>query len=300
MKTFILKSFILIALTILPYLVIQYHRIPPTDSFYWKAASSADALILGGSRALKGLAPEVFEEEFGEMEMLNYAFTALHSPYGQPYFESVKKKLRDDHQKGIFILSVTPASIMDYADSPNPREDAFRFYDLWQVDGHPHIEYLLRNPRTRKAIAETLISDAKSPPKRNIIHPDGWEETPPSGKKTSNTPLPKKVNQPLNESTDREMYLKKTIHYLQTRGRVFLVRLPISQQMKAVEDNKMRPDFDAVIQSIAQASDIPYLNYVDSGGQYQFVNGHQHLAAKSARDFSRQLVRDIQKYNVAF
>lgn len=295
MKIFLLKVTLLALITALPYLYLQYQRLAKTDSFYWKASQPAQSLILGGSRALKGISPDILQQELGKENILNFAFTALHSPYGKPYYSLIKKKLKDTKKGGVFILSVTPGSIMDYADIAVPREEAFRFYRLFSMKGNPHWEYLIRNPRLHISVAESWVKDKGSARNKNIIHSDGWEETPSTDRKTNQGPLPKKINQPLRISVEREYYLEKTIQYLQERGTVFLVRLPISERMKGAEQKRMRSDFTAIIQAIADANSVTYFDYSDKGNAYQFVNGHHHLSASGARKFTLELAIQIKE-----
>jgi hypothetical protein len=295
MRSFLLKSFFLLVITVVPYLYIQYNRVPAKDSFYWKMTSPASSLILGGSRALKGISPSVLEEELMIDEVVNFAFTALHSPFGNPYYQLIKRKIQSAEEGGIFILSVTPASMMDYADSPAPREENYSIYKLFSTNSNPNWEYLIRNPRIRISLGERLFLDYKQTSKGTIIHSSGWEESPSHNQSKRTEVPPKLLKQRLLPSEERELYLEKIIELLQQKGQVILVRLPISDASLKVENHQIRKGFDTLMQHLADKHDISYLNLSQQGEQYTFVNGHHHLDGQSARKITKSIVQHLKK-----
>ena len=84
--------------------------------FYYKRISSPkqNSLILGNSRSAQGVVPEVVNEFLfpdHKSSIYNFSFAANYSPYGEVYFEAVRKKIDSGSKNGIFIITVDPGSI---------------------------------------------------------------------------------------------------------------------------------------------------------------------------------------------
>ncbi|WP_020539507.1 hypothetical protein [Lewinella cohaerens] len=298
MKRFILKLVLFCLLVITPYFYLQYTLMKAHDPFYWKATGKADHLVLGGSRALKGVFPHVISKELQlEGEMLNFAFTGVLSPYGDKYFSAIKRKLKPATENGIFILSVSPGSIMDFSDAIDARENNFRFYKLWGMNQHPNIEYVLRHPRSGSALlVEWLSEEREAKNNVNRVFQNGANGTylPEDFKPKSRAVV---MHYDMEKSPVREASLAALIRFLSERGHVFLVRVPVSHQIRE-EENLIYPFFDEAMSRLChQKKDIWYFDYTDSIQQntYRFSDGYHHLEGNSSDKFSRALAKDIKK-----
>jgi len=296
MKSFFFKLIIFLLLVGGPYYYLQKHFMMREDPFYWKSTQRADHLIIGCSRACHGIHPSVLKQHLGLSEtMVNFAFNVNASPYGEPYYRAIQRKLTTvPSGKGIYILSVAPANVMDFSTGKGEREKSFRFYKLWDMNASPNLEYVFRQPRPGQALLVNIIE-------RSVIHekqekyalPDGAQYN--LGEKTIDNNWRKRL--PGNEllrSASRENYLKRTVALLAARGNVFLVRLPVSEN-KINEENHIYPDFDRVMEEIAISyNNVSYYNYNDTlRTQYNYYDNIHHLDGESAQLFSRDLARRI-------
>lgn len=293
----LLKLLLLIAVGGIPYYMYLHKLITENDVFYWKSTYASSTLVIGASRANQGISPDVLESELGlEQPALNFAFTGIHTPYGGPYYELIKRKVDYDHIPGLFILSVHPGNITDIERGRGRRETEFRFYDMWLVNSNPNPEYIIRNINGRQSLLPVIITNIKPKREFDIIHRNGWIErtTPPEKRKQDIDELKAMQYVPI-VSPEREQYLKRTVEYLEEYGEVVLVRMPVSNAAKHREETFFYRDFDAYMQEIADEYDAQYLNYAEEGGQYEYNDGIHHLDGPSAERFTRQLAQDIQR-----
>lgn len=296
MKPFLLKLFVFCSLVILPYIYIQYGLMLEHESYYWKSAYSADHLVLGCSRAQKGIFPHILVPELNlEGTMLNFAFNGLISPYGPEYTQAIKRKLRSPEHPGVFILSVSPSAIMDFVAAKEAREKGFRFYNLWDMNQHPNIEYVLRHPKSGPSLlTEWLSRNKRGRDKR--IYKDGSNAT---YLPKDHTPPPRPIVLPyaLKKSPLREASLQELVHFLANRGKVFLVRIPVSEQALK-EEKELYPGFDERMKDISnESTNAWYLDFPNATQKhdYRFIDGNQHLDGDSADKFSLLLAARIQK-----
>lgn len=291
----LLKLLLLIAIGGIPYYLYLHKLITEHDSFYWKSTYTSPTLIIGASRANQGIAPQVLDEKLGRPgRALNFAFTGMHTPYGQPYLELVKRKIDHSQGPGLFILSVHPANIASYKGGNDRREMDFRFYDLWMVNADPNPEYILRNVSGKQSLLPVIITNIK--PKRDfdIIHRNGWIErtTPPELRINDIDELKAMQYEPML-SPKREAALKETVAYLAQHGQVVLLRMPIIAELAEHENDFFYRDFSAYMQEIADAHGACFLDYSPEGAAYEYNDGIHHLDGPSALRFTERLAEDI-------
>ncbi len=300
MVRFFLKLFLFCAVVGAPYLYLQQELMAKNDAFYWKSTHKANSLIIGGSRALKGIVPSLLKEELGLKEdVLNFAFTAVLSPYGKPYYELIKRKVDCDNTGShLFILSVNPGNIMDFSGAKAPRESSFGFYKLKIVNINPNYEYVFRHPRDGQSLFASIVKDkANNREGRKISH-DGYAATflKSGGFESKQKNGKKLLKYDLISSPEREHYLIQTITYLSALGPVYLVRMPVSQQMKDEED-LCYSNFNDKMQKIANNfNNVHFINYATSDTTgYKFSDGNHHLEGKSAIKFTKSLANYIKQ-----
>ena len=115
MKLFFIKLslFTLIVIAIV-FVFLTKHK-GYVDYFYGKfTTEKKESLILGDSRSFQGIMPSVVDENFKNQykSIYNYSFTIAQASYGDCYLNSIKKKLKPNASKGLYILSVDRKSVV--------------------------------------------------------------------------------------------------------------------------------------------------------------------------------------------
>lgn len=272
------------------------------DPFYQRFTSpKQSALILGNSKAAQGIVPSVLDNklfpEFG-VKIYNYSFTVYNSPFGPVYLESLAKKLDENADAGYFIVTVDPWSIAsDFNDPDNPakfEENDLFLADISQVNSVQNFRYFLK--WFDKSFFEIIVYLFKN--NRFKLHEDGWYEI--TGNmdeifvKQSRSIRVDTYNDYLTKyrySEERFKYLQKTIEFLKKKGPVFLVRMPLHQDILDIDD-KLDPDFGSKMDILSTKYGIPYLDFNDSENNWKFRDG-LHMTAESALDFSEVLANKI-------
>ncbi|GAB5398881.1 MAG: hypothetical protein Aureis2KO_04660 [Aureisphaera sp.] len=297
MKRFLLHSVVFLSLLAIPVFWLFSQADGHTDPFYLRFTSAEQqSLILGTSRAAQGIRPDVLNRQFPEANFYNYSFTIAHSPYGPTYFESIQKKLDPDTRNGVFILSVDPWSISSKAQDPNNEEDFFEneraLANTPWVSQKPNIPYLLQN--FDGSYYELLEEKTEM-----FLHDDGWlEVTVKMLPRIVRSRVRRKVKSYNKHAEDYQFsqvrldYLNKIISYLQERGEVYLVRLPVSREVMDIEERFM-DDFNRKMKKLAQQGEIPYLDLTSENHIHHYTDGN-HLYKESATEVSEQIGYWIQ------
>jgi hypothetical protein len=265
------------------------------DAFYGRFTSpAAGSLILGTSRAAQGIRPAVLAARLGgqfQGPMLNYAFTLTHSPYGPAYLASIKRKLRPDVKKGLFIIAVDPWSLsLTGPEGAFPESQSF-IGQLRQVSQNPNLPYLTRYQT--KPLYRLLLDYATA---TEQLHPDGWLEV---NIGTASVQVRARTARKLQDyrllaasqhlSAGRMQALRQTIEFLKLHGRVVLVRLPVGSSLLKLE-NTYHPGFERLMRQTAAALAVPYLDY--SAQPYATTDGN-HLQRAASQQFSEKLAADL-------
>lgn len=298
MKKFILQITIFLILAVSCFIFILSRADGYTDGFYLRFTTpKQESLIIGTSRAAQGLQPQVFKDS-GGLNIYNYAFTALHSPYGNVYLNSIKKKVRKGTGKGTFILTVDPWCISGDAKNPNDTS-LFKEYQLIlantpHVDKKPNFGYLFNNLGGK--YYEVFAGKIKP---STFLHDDGWLEIfiamdKSSVEKRTKTKIKeyRTNNLPSNKFSEvRFNYLKKTIEFLGHYGNVYLVRLPVHSGIMEIE-NELMPDFNEKIASAVKLSD-GFLDMTPRNNEFTYIDGN-HLYKESGKIVSKEIVNWIK------
>lgn len=75
------------------------------------------------------------------------------------------------------------------------------------------------------------------------------------------------------------------INYLRTKGRVYLVRLPTSKELIAIE-NKKYPHFNTLIRDMARKQNVQFFDFSANYAEYDYTDGN-HLYKESGKSFLR-------------
>lgn len=308
MRLFILKIILFCTLLATVYLTMV-HQLSEgyVDMYYPKFTQNAGSLILGLSRADEGIDPETLGNNLSKvMDTTLVNFASNQNYYGKVYLEAVKGKLDDSAVNRFFILSVSPGSFtapkgfgtkgIEAMDSKTPIGKTSDF------TSKPNYSYIMNCYGSGLYNAFLDVDSADN----LTSHSNGWNEV--SLKSNSlnitNDLIKDWKRQNLayferrlpNEELKayRLEWFGKTIEYLKNKGAVFLVRMPADQEIIQFE-NEHLPNFNILMDSIADEYKIPFLDYSEVQPGFQTYDG-SHLYAESAKEFSAVLAKDISKY----
>lgn len=265
------------------------------DRFYWKVTSPGSSLIIGNSQPGEGINPAILEESLQlEGPMINIAFDGANSPYGAPYLEFIKRKLRWGTREGLFILGVSPDAVSDFHNGYGRREEQCVYFDLWSVNMHPNIEFMLRTLGHNHSLLVDMLQEPEE--YRNFTnHRNGWCEVTVKHMKPKPKFFRPGFELELLPSDKRLGYLGKTIDWLEERGEVVLVRMPIVKGALEHQE-KSYPGFSQVISELADEKGVLFLDYSDQGEDFILHDHSIHLESRGAKAFTKLLARDIKAH----
>lgn len=257
-----------------------------TDPFYARFTSPAQSsLIIGTSKAAQGLRPDVLNKTLPD-PIYNFAFTIAHSPFGPAYLNGIKQKLSqsDIAKRGIFIVTVDAWSISDANVDPNDEtqfdENKSFLNKLTTVSSKPNIPYLLGFYKNK--FAKIFDRDTVA-----YLHDDGWLEiNTRMDAKTVGIRIQNKAESMKERITRYQLsetrlsYLHKTITYLQERGSVYIVTLPVHPELTKI-DAAVIPNFKELMYKLSRETRAPFLDLSQENKDYIYTDGI-HLYKDSA------------------
>jgi hypothetical protein len=277
------------------------------DNFYLRFTSPRQkSLIIGTSRAAQALQPKfinpILKETSFEYPIYNFSFTVGHSPFGPAYLRAIKKKLDPTTKNGVFIIAVDPWAISIKKTNINDNslflneKDTF-LGKMYFFNLPVNYEYLIRN--YQGGWGHLVIDSFKKKP--TILREDGWLEV---NVHMDSVSVAKRIKAKLKTYRSRSFYLNRTysrkrhqylcniIELFEKHGKVFLVRLPVSQPMKELEDNLIS-DFDSLMVKTSKNYNIPYYNFINDFNKYQTTDGN-HLYKTSGARISLEIAKKIK------
>lgn len=268
-----------------------------SDPYYLKLSSPEKTnLIIGTSKAAQGIQPHVLQDLLHK-DFYNYAFSIHSSPYGEVYLNSIKQKLNKKEKDNIFILTIDAWSICSKNignDKNHELEENKSFLKTTtNVCQNPNFSYLIHS---FEGGYYQLLFNNKSVA---FLHNNGWLEvsldTNGVKRRTEFTlkDYKEKVNQ-YSFSKVRFFYLLETIDYLNQYGKVYLIRLPIHNDLLKIEESLM-PNFNETIQ-IAKDKTKGYLDLTLLKDNFNYTDG-VHLNKSSGKRVSRVIANWIKNTN---
>jgi hypothetical protein len=311
MKLFIfkiLKYLALLGTLIFFYLMLIIIRPDLVDAFYYRFTTpKAPSMILGGSRAAQAIKPGIINELIctDENKIINHAFALGVSSYGPNYLREITKKLDKTSNNGLFIISAVPWSLSIESDFV---DDSTTFFEvennlfvgnLKSSDSNPNFDYLLNHWVNKFEPFVRIFKYMINYQGMSVLHKDGWLEI---TTRTDSAYITERVRESSEEYMEKRFklssirldYLEKIIRYLDKYGEVVLIRMPVSKQMQEIEDLRF-PEFDNIIQQIANKNSIHYFNFFNMSGQFLTIDTH-HLYKKDGERFTYILCDSLMNY----
>ena len=295
MKKFVIEIvFPIVVTSTLLWVFVIFLANGKTDPFYLRfTGKPTKNLILGTSRAAQGVQPQLLSSILGK-DFYNFSFTVVHSPFGSVYKKAIRSKLDTTVSNQIFIISVDPWSISSKCENPNDssafRENSLSLAQLNSFCSTPNVEYI-RKSLTPIEVIRPYIKRGKA---HMVLQPDGWLEVNVSMDMIEvQTRIINKMytyrnrNLPVDRFSEvRNNCLLRLVKWLKAYGEVYLIRLPIHEEMLNIEDELM-PCFQDKIQSTIDVSD-GYFDMTKLSSQFRYTDGN-HLYKESGFEVSKQI-----------
>lgn len=268
------------------------------DNYMHFAVKKPQNVILGDSRGSQGVVPAVLKNKLSA-NFDNFSLNIVESPYGQVYFKALKRKLDPETKNGTFILTVSPWNLSlnkrikkekDFPEEHSPLNDMY-FYDR-----SPNYEYLLKH--YTRSWFKIYTERAESGKSNTFLHEDGWLEVNINMQKDTVAVRTGKKEQFYKDlantvelSPERLKAINEMINYLRTKGRVYLVRLPTSKELIAIE-NKKYPHFNTLIRDLARKQNVQFFDFSANYAEYDYTDGN-HLYKESSKKLSARIADSI-------
>lgn len=304
-----LVAFVLVAAT---HIILAFLADGTTDQYYQKfILPNSKNLIFGTSRASQGLNPTVLNECLGKQDFQNFAFTLLSSPFGEVYTNAIKNKISTIDSGGYFIVAVDPWSISKWKGKSVAMADSRSILsEIEHFDRKPNLEYLwfkyscgwgmIAYRKFEKFVLKSNHRFFNRQVNGSFaeVNRDGYLRVYPS---LDSSFVALKENRTFGEylkkskemelSSERIESLKKLIQLLNSKGKVFLVRLPVHEKMYGIEKHYMNDFDDRILELLAEEK--YYINMTDSIFEHTYIDGN-HLYYESALDVSQRLAFQIK------
>jgi hypothetical protein len=325
MKYFIYRSALWICFVLFLYsIAILIFADGYFDAYYRRfSTSQKGSLILGTSRAAQGIHPEVLSRELdiNHDDILNFSFNVGASPYGNLYNHAIFKKLSRSHSNSYFFLCVDPWSIASKKNVEEVFEARENALELGRIENYNsqfgvNLDYLFNNygfawgnniisKSLKSRLIEFLITNREIIPKMfeglmpngfSYLHDDGWLEV--TLIDTTETFLRQRNDKKVRAyqldydnqyflSCARLNALNELIDTLSTYGTVYMVRMPINEEIFILENDNF-PEFDSIMKKTAIEKNIKYFDFTYKNAEFKYTDGN-HLLKTSAKAFTKEL-----------
>lgn len=269
------------------------------DNYRHFAVDKPQNIILGDSRSVQGIVPEVLKQKLA-VPFDNFSLNIVQSPYGQIYFKALQRKLDPETKNGIFILTVNPWNLAlnnivkkteDFPEENSPFKNMY-FYNM-----SPNYEYLLKN--FNKSWFRIYLDREAVGKSNSYLHKDGWMEVNIDMNKDSvaartaeKTVYYKALLENFALSAERMKALNEMIDYLKPKGTVYLVRIPVSKNITDLENEKF-PQFSTMIQGLSKKKNIKFYDFSDNADDFSYIDGN-HMYKESGKALSAQIADSIK------
>lgn len=299
MKTFLIKLGVACLLAGVLHLGASFFSGGKTDDFYLRFTTApSPSLIIGSSRAAQGIQPDSLQSFCAEhgygTPIFNFAFTSQSSPFGETYYRAITQKVATTSRHGLFIIAVEPYTLgeVTHPKDTTPIEHKGQLYNAHWFNQFPNWEYLIHH--YNYGWGRLALTSAGVVKNNNTLHPNGWLEV--NVHVDSTTAAARAANNIRDRREDigkfklnpsRMEWLQKTISELKNHGTVALIRMPVTAEFYAFE-NELTPEFERIVNEVAARNGIVYRDFNDMSHLLIFKDGH-HMQLASTPIFSGYL-----------
>jgi hypothetical protein len=261
------------------------------DINYSKFKAQHKSLIIGTSRANFAIDPSVFDTKY---DLLNFAFTAATSPYGEVYYNAIQDKITKE-KDAIFILDIDPFALSVDKSKSNFNEEKNSLGRQKIINANPNFEYIFKN--------ETPLYDRLFPvmESNKVKFENGFTQLNNNYTAAQEIAMRKAKIEDYKKlalsnclSKERMMYFEKTIELLKQYGKVYLISVPVSNEIYNIQE-KYWPQKNEYINSISEKSKVSYFNLQNSFPSPKTIDG-VHLLKDEAQNVSLALNDSIARY----
>ncbi|HMB69684.1 MAG TPA: hypothetical protein VKU85_10235 [bacterium] len=259
------------------------------DRFYLVKTHGAvrcDIIVVGDSRALRGISPAVLEEELPGHDVFNFAFEA--GSLNEEMYRQAEARLAPGDGPRAVLLAVTPLSLFAWK-AANQQYHEFRSAppdEAWLTLHHPEVVQYFQPLRLRSFLAARFRGE-KPPATVQVYHDDGWiesERIPPSPEEALGLYAVRFRDQTIDPGLVEDL-LRWTREWTDRGIGVFAFRPPTTDAVVELENRMTGFDEDRFAARIEEAGGT-WLRFTNDG--YLAYDG-SHLDRASARRFSREL-----------
>lgn len=272
------------------------------DPFYRRViGGKKKSLIIGTSKAAQGLVPSVLNTKlglYGDDELYNFGFTITLSPFGDAYNIAIKKKIHEHTNDGIFIVTVDPWSLFSFKSDPNDRslmvDEKLFLGKLSSVSSNINFEYLLKyyinsyweiptryfldNPMNLMESGWLMVKPQPDGERQNRVYNSRVLEY-------------KKKAMDLRFSKYRFSKFVELINYLQKKGSVYVIAMPVDENIYQIE-KAIYPEMISEVEDICKLRKIPFKDFNYKNVFYRYNDG-VHLNYKASPIFSNDVANWI-------
>lgn len=299
MKKFLLKiSIYIFGIIALHAFLGSYADGNTDDNYLHFAVPKPQNIILGDSRGSQAVVSSVLGNKISK-QFDNFSLNITQSPYGQMYLKALKRKLDPKTNDGIFILTVDPWNLTlhknvkkedEYPEMKSPFKNMY-FYNM-----SPNYEYLLKN--YKRSWFKIYLEREEIGRSNTYLHADGWMEVDVNMQKDSvqkreieKVSFYKQFANENHQSQERLNAFNDIISYLKNKGKVYIVRIPASEGIMKIENQKF-PQFNDMMKDIAKKNNLNYFDFSANYNDYVYTDGN-HMYKESSKVFSSQIADSI-------
>lgn len=271
------------------------------DYFYRRFTTPRySSLIIGTSRAAQGIEPSILNDILqveDSMKIYNYSFTIAHSPYGGAYLTSIKRKLTPGTANGIFLVTVDPWALSEGDSRPCCAEEEMIPYTIHFPYLNPSLEYIFEAYENApiRFLYETIN------PHKYHINEGGRLVIDFSRDTTVIYRNIKKKIEAYNQYHDWELSsyrlskLEELVAYLKDKGKVYMIRMPVSEHMVQLEQQQF-PAFPTEMEKLSKMLQVPYRDFTDLSEDLITTDGN-HLNNDYVPTFTAIVAEWIKQVN---
>jgi hypothetical protein len=290
MKWFLYKLLVFGAIALLTHVIAGYHMNGDTDTNYLRFTPQENTgLILGTSRAAQAICPGDLDVHPG---LFNASFSMYTSPYGEVYFEYIKKQMNKRARDQFFIFCVDPWSLSSSIDSLTGEEmfvEENKLLAMTRSISFPNWEFMIEQCAYGWG---NIIMEHYRPTSSMFLHSNGWlevnrpyDEVRVEKRRANKLKGYKKDVFVSNRPSDyRKRELRRMLQDMKGYGKVMMVRIPVHPDFFDLEQ-AFWPSFENEMKQLAKEEGVFFWSPKELNSELPFNDGH-HMNKEGSHRFS--------------